>query len=177
MASGLAVNVRFVEDAGGECPAPVDSGRLPCSGARGGGGQEQGLFAAAFARTGRGGRVLAGATGAAGTLLIAGAAQAARVLVRAGGTGRALVGGLTLLTAFGAGEAELADDDVDGTHAVVVAGDRDVSGFGVAVGVDEADGGDAELAGFLDGGDFVTDVDDDQHAGEPPCCGCRRGCA
>ena len=51
----------------------------------------------------------------------------------------------SLRLSFGDGGTELADDDVDGSHRVVVAGNRDVREVGVTVGVDEADGRDAEV--------------------------------
>src|SRR5690606_13456891 len=85
------------------------------------------------------GSVFGGRGDVVGAVLGACGASAALAVGAAGVFGGAC---LTDLLALGDGGAELADDDVDGAHAVVVAGDRDVGHVRIAVGVDEADGGD-----------------------------------
>ena len=69
--------------------------------------------------------------------------------------------------AFDDGVGDALDDELDGAHAVVVAGDREVDQVGVAVGVEEGDDLDAELAGFGDGDILAVGVDDEEGFGEP----------
>ena len=71
-----------------------------------------------------------------------------------------------LLLGFGDGDAQLSDDDIDGTHRIVVTGNGDICGVRIAIGIDQADCGDAELTSFFKGSDFSADVDDDERAGE-----------
>ena len=62
--------------------------------------------------------------------------------------------------------AELPHHHVDRTHRVVVAGDGDVGEVGVSVGVDQADGRDAEVPCLAEGVGLAVDVDRDDRAGQ-----------
>ena len=65
------------------------------------------------------------------------------------------------LDAFVGRVGDLRGEEADGAQRVVVAGDDVVDDGGVAVGVDDGDDRDAELAGFGDGDGFVVGVDDE----------------
>src|SRR5579863_7021703 len=54
----------------------------------------------------------------------------------------------------------------DGAEGVIVTGDDVVDDGGVAVGVDDGDDRDAELAGFGDGDGLVVGVDDEEGVGQ-----------
>ena len=69
-------------------------------------------------------------------------------------------------SAFGDRVGDLRCEEPDGAEGVVVAGDHVVDDGGIAVGIDDGDDGDAELAGFLDGDGFVRGVDDEDGVGE-----------
>src|SRR5205807_1366801 len=58
-------------------------------------------------------------------------------------------------------------DHFDGPNAVVVAGNRQIDRIGVAVGVDQRDGGDTHALGFLDGDVLAVRIDDDHGVGQP----------
>ncbi len=60
--------------------------------------------------------------------------------------------------------AEFADDDVDGAHRVIVARDRDVDEVWVTVGIDEADGRNAERAGLEKSVLLAVRIDDHERA-------------
>ena len=77
-----------------------------------------------------------------------------------------LVGGH--LDAFDDRVGDLRGEEPDGAQGVIVAGDDVVDHGGIAVGVDNSDDRDAELAGFLDGDGFVVRIDDEERVGQAP---------
>ena len=58
-------------------------------------------------------------------------------------------------------------DQLDRADAVVVAGDRQIHLVRIAVGVDQGDGGDAQLPGLADGVLLLAGIDDHQALGQP----------
>ena len=70
------------------------------------------------------------------------------------------------LDAFVGRVSDLRGEEADGAEGVVVAGDDVVDDGGVAVGVDDGDDRDAELAGFGDGDGFVVGVNDEDGVGK-----------
>ncbi len=63
------------------------------------------------------------------------------------------------------GFGQFAEDHVDGSHRVVVSGNRDVHLVGVAVGVDESDRRNAEIPCFTQCVDLAGRIDDDDGSG------------
>src|SRR6185437_10872107 len=70
------------------------------------------------------------------------------------------------LDAFVGRVRDLGGKEADGAQGVIVAGDYVVDNGGIAVGVDDGDDRDAELAGFGDGDGFVVGVNDEDRVGK-----------
>src|SRR5699024_5023093 len=85
-----------------------------------------------------------------------------------GSLGSGLLGGgvLLALLAFEGGVGHGAGDQLDSADGVVVAGDDVIDLIGVAVGVDDGDDGDVQLAGLGDGDALLMRVDDEQGLGQ-----------
>src|SRR4029077_17930912 len=90
--------------------------------------------------------------------------------------GRAMVAAVAgVVTAVGVGDAAAGDDRVgdlageqpDGAQRIVVARDDEVDFVGIAVGVDDADDRDLELARLVDGNLFLAGVDHEDRVGQP----------
>ncbi len=75
-------------------------------------------------------------------------------------------GGVLALTAFLDGVGHRGGDQADGADGVIVRGDDVIDLVGIAVGVDDGDDGDVQLAGFGDGVVLLAGIDDEQRAGQ-----------
>jgi hypothetical protein len=69
-------------------------------------------------------------------------------------------------TTFQNGVGQILHDQLDGTHAVVVAGDRQVNGVRVAVGIEQRNDLYTQLAGFLHGDLLAQRVNHQQGFGQ-----------
>src|SRR5699024_8593042 len=84
------------------------------------------------------------------------------------GVGGFLSGGslLVALLALHDGVRHGAGDQLDSADGVVVAGDDPVDLIGVAVGIDDRNDGDVQLAGLGDGDALLVGIDDEQGLGQ-----------
>ena len=86
------------------------------------------------------------------------------VIIAAFGAFLGFLGSLGL--AFGNRGTEFANHDVDRSHRVVISGDWNVREIGVAIGIDETDGRDAEVPSFEEGVLLSVHVDHNHGAGK-----------
>ena len=68
--------------------------------------------------------------------------------------------------ALDGGVSHSSSDQADGADSVVVAGDHVVDLVGIAVGIDNSDNGNVQLAGLSDGVALLAGVNDEQSGGQ-----------